>query len=58
MIPVIELPLDRAKCHLKMTVLSINGVVAQLVRASACHAEGRGFESRPSRHLTRDILAG
>gem|GEM_PF-4324981 len=26
------------------------GVVAQLVRASACHAEGRGFEPRQSRH--------
>ena len=25
--------------------------VAQLVRASACHAEGRGFEPRHSRHL-------
>ena len=25
------------------------GVVAQLVRASACHAEGRGFEPRQSR---------
>tara|TARA_R110002012_G_scaffold94569_1_gene228869 strand:+ start:2613 stop:2819 length:207 start_codon:yes stop_codon:yes gene_type:complete len=26
------------------------GGVAQLVRASACHAEGRGFESLHSRH--------
>ena len=25
--------------------------VVQLVRISACHAEGRGFESRPLRHL-------
>ena len=28
-----------------------SGGVAQLVRASACHAEGRGFESLHSRHL-------
>ena len=27
------------------------GGVAQLVRASACHAEGRGFEPRHSRQL-------
>ena len=27
-------------------------MVAQLVRASACHAEGRGFKSLPSRHKT------
>ena len=26
------------------------GLVAQLVRALACHARGRGFEPHPSRH--------
>ncbi len=28
-----------------------SGVVAQLVRASACHAEGRGFEPLQSRQI-------
>jgi hypothetical protein len=31
------------------------GGVAQLVRASACHAEGRGFEPRRSRHSIENI---
>ena len=30
------------------------GGVAQLVRASACHAEGREFEPRRSRHLEEE----
>ena len=29
--------------------------VAQLVRASPCHGEGRGFEPRLSRHLNSQI---
>ena len=30
-----------------------SGVVAQLVRASACHAEGRGFEPLQSRQINK-----
>ena len=33
-----------------------NGLVAQLVRALACHARGRGFESHPGRHLIQPLL--
>ncbi len=33
------------------------GVVVQLVRIPACHAGGRGFESRPLRHLFKTQLS-
>ncbi len=36
---------------------SANGVVVQLVRISACHAEGRGFESRPYRKISKQMIA-
>ena len=32
-----------------VALLDAFGAVVQLVRISACHAEGRGFESRPFR---------
>ncbi|MCD6038918.1 MAG: hypothetical protein K0S27_318 [Gammaproteobacteria bacterium] len=33
------------------------GVVVQLVRIPACHAGGRGFESRPLRHILKLLTA-
>ena len=35
--------------------IALAGGVAQLVRALACHARGRGFKSRHSRHLFNDF---
>ena len=37
-------------------VSTMVGLVAQLVRALACHARGRGFESHPGRHLVQPLL--
>lgn len=37
-------------------LLRINGGVVQLVRTSACHAEGREFESRRSRHFYNAVM--
>ena len=34
------------------------GLVAQLVRALACHARGRGFEPHPSRHSQKNMPRG
>ena len=34
----------------------LNGVVVQLVRIPACHAGGRGFESRPYRFKVRSYI--
>ena len=43
-------------CTFHQEILSLftkNGLVAQLVRALACHARGRGFEPHPSRHFSK-----
>jgi putative component of membrane protein insertase Oxa1/YidC/SpoIIIJ protein YidD len=34
---------------LQERAVKLNGLVVQLVRIHACHAWGRGFESRPDR---------
>src|SRR5690606_10227229 len=43
------------KCNVYLQPQLCNGPVVQLVRISACHAGGRGFESRPDRKIAETL---
>ena len=48
----------RGRMCYNMPVAKKDGLVAQLVRALACHARGRGFEPHPGRHFFTTNLCG
>ena len=51
--PTNHLMRDAIDCELSEN----RGPVVQLVRMPACHAGGRGFESRPVRHYFKKLLS-
>lgn len=53
----VEQDLNPAVAGVPITRDKIIGLVVQLVRIPACHAGGRGFESRPDRKKLREIGA-
>ena len=50
-------PIDKPKMLCYNNAAERYGPVAQLVRALACHARGRGFEPHPSRHFRHASVA-